>query len=234
MEFHCGRYLSKYVDRGDIKPSYNQNSNKAMVIVESRCGYWLPLVIRNAVDKLPGWNLYVVGKSNVIEFVQREVGGRFIPMVLDVPGNITIPIYNQILMDHTFWQRFAEKHILVFQMDCIILREPTGQMLMWDYIGPLCGEMREDRFIMNGGLSLRNKTSMVMACQMFTEEERKKPEDVAFTECMRRNPMFVLPGMKECNDFGLESMGNHETIVGIHGTDKYYTDIYEKLFANVK
>ena len=234
MEFHCGTFLSKYADRNDIKPSYNQNSNKAMVIVESRCGYWLPLVIRNAVDKLPDWNLYVVGKRNVIEFVQARVGGTFIPILVDVPGNITIPIYNQIMMDHTFWQRFHEKHVLVFQMDCIILREPMEKMLKWDYIGPVCGELTEKKFIMNGGLSLRNKTSMVMACQMLTAEERTKPEDVAFTECMRRNKMFRLPTMEECNEFGLESIGKIETIVGIHGTDKYYTGIYENLFATVK
>lgn len=233
MEYNCGKFLNQYVERSHIKPSYNQNAVKAMVIVESRCSYWLPLVIRNAVDKLPGWNLYVMGNRQVIEFVRKEVGGTFIPILFECP-KITIPIYNEIMLSHDFWNKFAERHVLVFQLDCILLREPTEEMLRWDYIGPLCGELHPKRFIMNGGLSLRNKTAMVMACQMLNEQERKEPEDVALCLCMRRNPMFVLPSMRDCEDFGFESLGNERTVVGIHGTDKYYSNLYQKLFDSIK
>jgi len=225
MEYNCGEYLSRYTSRDDLKASYNHNGNKAMVIVETRCGYWLPLVIRNAIDKLPGWNLYVVGPRSVIDFVKGKVGGTFIPVILDVE-HMTVSMYSQLLMDGSFWSKFREDHILIFQMDCILLREPQDHMLSWDFVGPLCGQLSEGNFIMNGGLSLRKRKAMVTACGLFNRDELKLPEDVAFTLCMRRNRVFNLPSMSDCHDFGIETLGNIETAIGIHGTDKYYTKNY--------
>jgi hypothetical protein len=236
MEYNCGKFLNKYVDRSDIQASYNHHGSKAMVIVETRCGYWLPLVVRNAIDRLPNWNLYVVGPMKVINFIKEQVGGTFIPIVLDVEV-MNIAMYNYLLMDSSFWKKFREQHILIFQMDCLLLREPSYDMLEWDYVGPLCGTLSESEFIMNGGLSLRKKDAMIKACETFTEDEKKLPEDVAFTKCMRRQKTFNLPNMNICYKFAIESLGDIDTAVGIHGTDKYYgsgTGIYEKLFATDK
>jgi len=236
MEYNCGKFLNRYVDRSDIQASYNHQGLKAMVIAETRRGYWLPLVIRNALDRLPGWNLYVVGSRKVVDFVKEHVGGTFVPIVLDV-DNMNIAMYNYLLMSASFWKKFREEHILIFQMDCLLLREPSEDMLEWDYIGPLCGTLSEPEFIMNGGLSLRKRDAMVKACETFTEEERKLPEDVAFTKCMRRQKEFKLPTINNCFKFGIETLGDIDTAVGIHGTDKYYgsgTGMYEKLFATDK
>jgi hypothetical protein len=150
---------------------------------------------------------------------------------------MNIAMYNYLLMDASFWKKFREDHVLIFQMDCLLLREPSDDMLEWDYIGPLCGTLSESEFIMNGGLSLRKKDAMIKACETFTNEERKLPEDVAFTRCMRRQKDFSLPTMNSCYKFGIESLGDIDTAVGIHGTDKYYgteSGMYEKLFATDK
>ena len=43
--------------------------------------------------------------------------------------------------------------------------------------------------------------------------------------------------MNNCFKFGIESLGDFDTAVGIHGTDKYYgsgAGMYEKLFATDK
>ena len=235
MEYNCGKFLNQYAERSDIQASYNHQCSKAMVIVETRCGYWLPLVIRNALDRLPGWNLYVVGTKKVINFVKEVVGGTFIPVVLDV--EINIAMYNYLLKDATFWKKFREEHILIFQMDCLLLREPSDDMFEWDYVGPLCGTLSESEFIMNGGLSLRKKGAMIKACETFTDDERKVQEDIAFTKCMRRQKEFKLPTMNTCFKFGIETLGDIDTAVGVHGTDKYYgnlVNIYEKLFTTIK
>ena len=90
---------------------------------------------------------------------------------------------------------------------------------------------------MNGGLSLRRKYAMIKACETFTAEERKLPEDVAFTKCMRRQKDFSLPTMNACSNFGIERLGDFDTAVGYQGTDKYYgsgAGMYEKLFATDK
>ena len=125
-------------------------------------------------------------------------------------------MYNYLLMGASFWKKIREEHILIFQMDCLLLREPSEDMLEWDYIGPLCGALSETEFIMNGGLSLRNKYAMIKACESFNEEERKLQEDVAFTKCMRRQTSFNLPTMNACYKFWIESLGDIDTAVGIH------------------
>ena len=43
--------------------------------------------------------------------------------------------------------------------------------------------------------------------------------------------------MNSCYKFGIETLGDIDTAIGIHGTDKYYgvgTGMYEKLFATDK
>lgn len=65
---------------------------------------------------------------------------------------------------------------------------------------------------------------MIRACQeMITEGyNREMSEDILFTYILRKGEGYVFPTMKECNEFALESFGNVETCIGVHGTDKYY------------
>ena len=50
---------------------------------------------------------------------------------------------------------------------------------------------------------------------------------------MRKHPeLFKLPNIFECNDFSIETLGNFDNVIGIHGTDKYYIlekNIYQML-----
>ena len=225
MEINCGRYLLRYLDRHDIKPKHDKYSNKCMVIIDTRCSFWLPLVIRNFVDKLPGWNLYFFGPDIVNHFIQEEVGGEytFIPFRVK---KITKDMYNRLLKKEGFWKKIKEEHILIFQIDSLLIRGIPDNLLKYDYIGAVCGYFDESRFIMNGGLSLRKRSSIIKACALMTEIEKNQPEDVAFTSCMRRLSFFRLPTREECNNFSIESTGNYGECIGIHGTDKYYNESY--------
>jgi hypothetical protein len=33
---------------------------------------------------------------------------------------------------------------------------------------------------------------------------------------------FALPSIQDCHDFAIETIGNPNMAIGIHGTDKYY------------
>ena len=226
MEYNCGEFLLRYLDK-DIRPTYDIERNKCLVIIETRPSFWLPLVIKNAVDKCPDYNLHVFCTPNVIPFLHDHIKGEYRITRIDCYMR-NIRDYNLMLTSVPFWEKIREEHILIFQLDTLFLRSPKDEHYNYDYIGAVCGDLQdENAFIINGGLSLRTKSGMLRACHVITPAELAHTEDIVFTELMRKHPdVFTLPSRKTCNDFAIETFGNIENAVGIHGTDKYY--IYDR------
>ena len=66
---------------------------------------------------------------------------------------------------------------------------------------------------------------MVEICQNLNNEEKNgTPEDIIFTDKLRNNNLYKFPTWKDCMNFSIESIGNIDTVLGVHGTDKYYID----------
>jgi hypothetical protein len=225
MEHTCGHFLVQYLDK-DIRPTH-QNENKCLVIIETRTSFWLPLVIKNAIDKCPEYNLHVFGTPNVIQFLDIHVKGDYKKTRIDCYMR-NIQDYNMLLTNTSFWERIEEEHIIIFQLDTLFLRPPTDNHYKYDYIGAVCGDLQnENTFIINGGLSYRSKQAMIKACDMIEPDDLNKTEDIVFTTLMRKHPdIFSLPTIKTCNNFAIETIGNVDNAIGIHGTDKYY--IFDK------
>jgi hypothetical protein len=138
-------------------------------------------------------------------------------------AKMTSAQYSHLLMSADFWNVVCEEHVLVFQADSVVVRPVPDAALRWDYIGAVCGELHPDRFVMNGGLSLRRRSAMLRAIALLADSDRDAPEDVAFCRAMRAaGATFALPSMAECDAFAIESQGDPRTAIGMHGTDKYY------------
>ena len=222
MEYACGHYLMQYYDK-KVPIVLDNTSNKCLVIIETRPSFWLPLVIKNAVDKCPGYNLYVFGTPNVNQFLRHTLEGEYYNITINTYMR-NIQEYNHLLTSSDFWEQIKEEHIIIFQLDTLFLRNPTEQHIQYDYNGAVCGKLnRENEFIINGGLSYRSKKAMLFACKLIDDSYDGLAEDVIFTKLMRKhNELFKLPGIAECNDFSIETLGNFDKAIGIHGTDKYY------------
>lgn len=198
-------------------------TDKALVVVESRPSFFLPHVVASFVKHHPDWRLYVFGTPAVHALLGSRCNNYAnVRQVELATQRLTIEGYNRMLMSEEFWGLIREEHVLVFQADCVCVRGTPSRFLRYDYVGPVCGTLHPDQFVMNGGLSLRRRSAMLRAVRSLTPDARRKPEDVAFTETMRASGDFVLPGMEECNEFAIESIGNPDTAIGMHGTDKYY------------
>ena len=165
--------------------------------------------------------MYVYGSPAVHAMLDGAVTGHT-RVTLDC-ATMTSAQYSHLLMSDDFWAVIREEHVLVFQTDSAIVRPVPDAALRWDYIGALCGELHPDRFVMNGGLSLRRRSAMLRAIALLTDGDRDAPEDVAFCRVMRAaGANFALPSMAECDAFAVESQGDPSTAIGLHGTDKYY------------
>ena len=199
---------------------YYETGDRCVIIVETRQNYWLPAVVNNVIERLPGWKIYIVGSNCSIEYLRSKVTHK-LNFVLLPNENLPISQYNRLFLSTTFWEAFKEESVLIVQPDCLILREPTEKHLKHPFIGAVCYSQDEHTFIMNGGLSLRKRSVMLKICSTLLQGNENQPEDVVFSNIIRKHRLG-MPSMDDCNSFAIESFGDISSVVGIHGTDKGY------------
>lgn len=202
-------------------------SDKALVIVETRPLFFLPYVVASAIRTHPDWHLYVFGTPDVHTLLGAQCTNYHDVTAVTLSGRLDQNGYSKLLMSSRFWSLMNEEHVLVFQADCVLVRPTPTKFLEFDYIGPVCGTTDPAQFIMNGGLSLRRRSAMLRAVRGLARGHPsllEKPEDVAFCEAMRSSTVhaYKLPTLDECNEFAIESIGDPDTAIGMHGTDKQY------------
>jgi hypothetical protein len=220
MEHNFGAFLVSQYWQQPCVHAHSASNDRVAVIVETRDAFFLPLVIANAVDKLgPAWNLHVVAPTPVLMSLREKLPDcEFACTPLACPTKISTSQYSALLRRPSFWHCFKEEHILIFQLDVVMLREVPRWAEEYDYIGAPCGSFDED-FVLNGGLSLRKKSAMLRHCQddALTESE---PEDIYFTRVLRAAGAH-LPNLKDAARFACESIYDAECC-GVHGTHHYF------------
>ena len=220
IEINCQNYLNKYLDKKIIY-SHKDNSKNLMLIIETRLSLNLILVIKNAIEKLPHFNLMIMSTKPVIDFLKNEFGNIPYTAVIN-KSKINLEEYSELLRSQLLWKSIKEDRVLVFQSDALILRNILeDEFTDLSMLGAVCVNFEdENKFVMNGGFSLRDKKLMKELCN--NKIITSKIEDIFFTEQIRKFYPELMPSMKECNDFAIESTGNKLKVKGIHGTDKYY------------
>ncbi len=234
IEINCQNYLNTYLNKQVIY-QHKDNCKNLMLIFETRLSLSLVLVIKNALYKMANFNLMVISTKNTIDFLEKIFGK--LPYKIEInKQKINLVEYSKILLDQNIWKKIKEERILIFQSDSIVLRNieelefPNLSML-----GPVCVHLDDnEKFVMNGGFSLRNKDLMLELCT--NKPITSKVEDIFFTEQIRKYYPELMPSLKECNNFAIESIGNKLTAKGLHGTDKYYRtfDGYKEIFDTLE
>ena len=134
-------------------------------------------------------------------------------------GETAIDTYNRVLTSRAFWETYPEEHILIIQPDTVCLSPLDERFLRYGMIGAPCGSL--DKFTMNGGLSLRQR-SVMLECLHATPEPAE-PEDVFFTRVIRDRALAPVPDLATAMEFSVESLWDGKTVpFGVHGTNKGY------------
>ena len=234
IEINCQNYLNQYLAK-KVSFNHKDDAKNLMLIVETRLSLNLILVIKNAIDKLPSFNLMLISTKPIIEYVQNIFGKVSNTAVLN-KSKINLLEYSELLRNPELWKNIKEERILVFQSDSLILRKISEtEFPNLSMLGPVCVNFNDEKkFIMNGGFSLRDKKLMQELCK--NEVITSKVEDIFFTEQIRKFYPELMPSMEECNDFAIESIGNKLKVKGIHGIDKYYYSYnnFKELFNILK
>lgn len=217
-------YLSRVHLPLDVPPP--TEDDKALVIVETRPLPSVACVIATAVRTHPGWHLYVFGTRDVHAMLQSQCENyENATRVTLACQSMSTREYSHLLVSRAFWDVIKQEHVLIFQHDCVLVRQCPREFLRYDFVGAVCGVLDPEKFVMNGGLSLRRRSAMVQAVRLMRDhhpELLEEPEDIAFCALMRQYPFFTLPSMRQCDEFAIESQGDPRTAIGIHGTDKHY------------
>ena len=232
VEYNCQKFLNKFLEK-KVLLKYNKDRKNTLLITETRPSLNLILVIKNALSVFKNHNLIVVGSIWVFKLIEKFIGNEFHKININ-KIKISIKEYSNLLTDRNFWSKIKEENIMVIQSDCLILRDYDFENFNYGMIGPVSLSKYENSFVMNGGFSLRKKDLMIELCNK--KKEINVNEDIYFSNLIRSNYPELMPSMQECNNFAIETWGNPNTAIGIHGTDKYYcsSELIIKVFKSLE
>ena len=196
------------------------------IIVEPRVHPHLEFVVRNVILHLGEmWRIEVhVTKINEA-FVRKALHGiPNLKLVLIVSNFTNSGDYNMLLKDNTFWKKLSlegAKHVLIFQVDSILVGNDVSSFLHYDFIGapwdiskdsPSSEWIRKEMVktnsnlksaCCNGGLSLRNVDSMVKITAARRSRNPSVNEDMYFSR-NANDYALVLPTRTEASKFAQE------------------------------
>jgi hypothetical protein len=214
-------------------------SDKVAVIIEPRSHELFQYVLYNFMWFLQpkGWALQIfhgTDNKSFVEEITKDMG--YITKTGLPYSNLTEPIYNMLLTQSGFYKSIVgkPKHILIFQTDCILFSGELERFLGYDMIGAKWKHSLTKGC--NGGLSLRNRLSMIRVCE--NNPWVYDNEDGFFS--YRYGDQLNMPSEFEKDRFSVEtcfnlySCGTHK-LYAHHDTEKVsellekrWRDIFEK------
>jgi hypothetical protein len=160
---------------------HHEDSNKIAIIIDPRFDPIMEAVIRNFMYFMNpyGWNLLIISYSGYEEIIQQKF-----PHCIQIPiddtlihfdenntPNISINIYNQILLNIDFWKNIKETNVCIFQKDCIMYKMFQEYYSLYDFAGANYYKKEHCAFLyggINGGFSLRNRNTMIECLEKIT------------------------------------------------------------------
>tara|TARA_B100001057_G_C22447862_1_gene793850 strand:+ start:245 stop:661 length:417 start_codon:yes stop_codon:yes gene_type:complete len=129
-----------------------------MVILDTRLSLSLILVIKNAISKMPNFNLMIISTKQIIDFLEKIFGKISYKIEIN-KSKINLKEYSKILLDQNVWKKIYEDRVLIFQSDTLILRNISdGEFPKVSMLGPVCVNLKDEKkFMINGGFSYRDK-----------------------------------------------------------------------------
>ena len=165
--------LDKFI--GNNIHKNNETNNRVAVIVEPRQHNLLGPIIKNVMYFLNDypklkhqWNLHIFGGTNNKDYIDRILPNWKYEFTCLGMENITADDHNILLRQTFFWNQIREEHILIFQTDSFMFRPLNDDFLKYNFCGAsiLNYMARTPKNIgMNGGFSLRRRSSMLECCK---------------------------------------------------------------------
>lgn len=237
--FHSPAVWNEFIERTyDVvrrlpHPRLAEDTDRSVVMIEPRQHPHLDYVLRNVLHFLgEGWGLELfVGKGNR-RYVEEITAswGHVAFHDIDSYGLSTVE-YNRLKKLPDTWRRIRAEHTLWIEPDCLLCRPGIDEFMTFDYVGaPWADEFAVSPScrVGNGGLSLRNKSSMLSIAERANNDHRIiLSEDVFFVVnmclCNAENPgTYRVADYETAKSFAVESV-YYPTPLGIHKVWMYHS-----------
>ena len=102
IEINCQNYLNNYLSKKFVY-HHKENCKNLMLILDTRLSLALILVIKNAIDKMPNFNLMLISTKETINFIEN-IFGKISYKVEINKSKINLEEYSKILLDQNIWK----------------------------------------------------------------------------------------------------------------------------------
>lgn len=230
-----GAFLKRFWDSHTVPT----DTNKRIVIVERRIHPNLAFVLYNAAYYGSTWGITIVCSDMNYEYCKSIVGEKESVSILPFFKGIVSPElgkqeYNLLLQSEKFYSLFSEDHLCILETDCYFRRKIPDWVLQFDL---LASPYHWDETMAGGGLSFRNRNSMMKICSTFPE--KLEAQDVYLWNGARALQM-KLPLFEEAvsqlteSVFSLNPFGVHQWWTFFFPNDLPDADTYFKEFMTLQ
>jgi hypothetical protein len=171
------------------------------------------------------WLEQEIASDTVLEDLKDDINIYQLPY-----DNLTEPMYNMLLTNGGFWKSIYNnpEYVLIFQTDCILLKDNIDEFLQYDMIG---APWRHSPYKgCNGGFSLRKREAMIDICKKY--EYKYENEDGWFS--YTNSDKLKNPELIEKMKFSMETIWSPSP-TGMHASYKFQdhsklVELLEKMF----
>jgi hypothetical protein len=219
QQYVLEKYLNEFTNKiGDYKLILPIDTDYYAIIVEPRVNPKMLSIIKNHLYFLNNnnsnikWGLQIfhgIDNQDFIHDILKDIDNiNFVNIGVKDFSKIE---YNQYIKSNEFWNLVKGEKILTFQTDTLLLRNGVDEFIEYDYIGAPWTKPKENRFVGNGGLSLRTKKTMLDISENHKDYEPRW-EDIFFVKWLEDNH---LPNIETAMRFSVENIF-HPQPFGLH------------------
>lgn len=235
QQFLIENYLKNFtIKTENYKPVLPVETDYCAVFVEPRIDPKILSIIKNHLyflnesDSKIKWGLQIFHGIDNQEFIYDILKDiENINYVNIGVKDFTKIEYNQYMKSEEFWSQVKGKKILTFQTDTLLLRFGVDEFLKYDYIGAPWIKPKENKFIGNGGLSLRTKEVMLEISKNHKDYEPRW-EDIFFVKWLDG---YKTPNIDIAMRFSVENIF-HSNPFGLHNPINISPYLLESILDN--
>ncbi len=124
-------------------PQLGGHFDKVAIILEPRNHKGLPFVVRNILRNLDDtWKVQIFhgigNEAELKEKFSKEIQDGRLYLTRMVVENLSVPMYNYLMMNRSFWEAVIGERVLLFELDSALCDNSTHRIeefLHFDYIG---------------------------------------------------------------------------------------------------
>jgi len=194
------------------------DDNYSAVILETREHPHLETVIKNTMyflnesDSNKKWKLELFHGNLNEEYCKKIVDGIDNVELHHVDYDyMIVNDYDNLFRTTDFWKMITTDNILIFQTDAILIKSGIDEFLDYSYVGAPWLKPKEEKYVGNGGLSIRNKNRMIDIIETHPNDSYFK-EDIYFIKYLDNKEIAPI---EVAQRFAVEDLYYNDPI-GLH------------------